>query len=109
FWLKLANKDSVLYQRASNPSEELLTENTYRTTSFSNEIFRDPGMLYIYFPNKNSLILSNMCATMASSAGLLLVLIFIFAYTIYAILRQKKISEMKNDFINNMTHEFKTP
>jgi len=109
FWLKLANKDSVLYQKVSNQKGELLPENTYRTTLFSNEIFRDPGMLYLYFPNKNSLILSNMWATMASSAGLLLVLIFIFAYTIYAILKQKKISEMKTDFINNMTHEFKTP
>lgn len=109
FWLKLANKDSVLYQKASNTNVEILPENTYRTTLFSNEIFRDPGMLYVYFPNKNSLILSNMWATMASSAALLLVLIFIFAYTIYAILKQKKISEMKTDFINNMTHEFKTP
>lgn len=109
FWLKLANKDSVLYQKASHQKGDLLPENTYRTTLFSNEIFRDPGMLYLYFPNKNSLILSNMWATMASSAGLLLVLIFIFAYTIYAILKQKKISEMKTDFINNMTHEFKTP
>lgn len=109
FWLKLANKDSVLYQKASNQQGDLLPENTYRTTLFSNEIFRDPGMLYLYFPNKNSLILSNMWATMASSAGLLLVLIFIFAYTIYAILKQKKVSEMKTDFINNMTHEFKTP
>lgn len=109
FWLKLANKDSVLYQKASNQIGELLPENTYRTTLFSNEIFRDPGMLYLYFPDKNSLILSNMWATMASSAGLLLVLVFIFAYTIYAILKQKKISEMKTDFINNMTHEFKTP
>lgn len=109
FWLKLADKDSVLYQKASNSNEEILPENTYRTTLFSNELFRDPGMLYLYFPNKNSLILSNMWATMASSAALLLVLIFIFAYTIYAILKQKKISEMKTDFINNMTHEFKTP
>lgn len=109
FWLKLADKDSVLYQKASNTQSELLPENTFRTTLFSNEIFRDPGMLYLYFPNKNSLILSNMWATMASSAALLLVLVFIFAYTIYAILKQKKISEMKTDFINNMTHEFKTP
>lgn len=109
FWLKLANKDSVLYHSAFNQTDELLPENTYRTTLFSNEVFRDPGMLYLYFPDKNSLILSNMWATMVSSAGLLLVLIFIFAYTIYAILKQKKISEMKNDFINNMTHEFKTP
>lgn len=109
FWLKLANKDSVLYRKASNTFTDPLPQNTYRTTLFSNEIFRDPGMLYVYFPHKNSLILSNMWATMASSAGLLLVLIFIFAYTIFAILRQKKISEMKTDFINNMTHEFKTP
>jgi two-component system phosphate regulon sensor histidine kinase PhoR len=109
FWLKLANKDSVLYQKVANGFADPLPQNTYRTTLFSNDVFNDPGMLYLYFPNKNSLILSNMWATMASSAGLLLVLIFIFTYTIYAILKQKKISEMKTDFINNMTHEFKTP
>lgn len=107
FWLKLANKDSLLYSPASNASQEL-PGNTYKTTLFTNDIFGDPGMLYINFPNKNS-FLSTMGATMASSAALLLVLVFIFAYTIYAILRQKKISEMKTDFINNMTHEFKTP
>jgi two-component system phosphate regulon sensor histidine kinase PhoR len=66
-------------------------------------------MLYVYFPDKNNLIMENMFVSMASSVGLLLVLIFIFAYTIFAIIRQKKLSEMKNDFINNMTHEFKTP
>jgi two-component system phosphate regulon sensor histidine kinase PhoR len=83
--------------------------NTFKTTLFSNDVIRDPGMLYINFPDRQSLIFSNLSVTMASSATLLLVLISIFSYTLYAILRQKKISEMKTDFINNMTHEFKTP
>jgi len=110
FWLKLANKDSLLYRQASdNKEEENLASNTYKIPLFGNDIFRDPGMLFVSFPNKNALIIGNMWITMASSAGLLLVLIFIFTYTIYAIIRQKKISEMKTDFINNMTHEFKTP
>ncbi len=109
FWLKTADKDSLVYRKAANTIDENLPGNTFKTRLFNNEMFGDPGILYISFPNKNGLILGNMWTTMASSAGLLLVLVFIFAYTIYAILQQKKISEMKTDFINNMTHEFKTP
>jgi two-component system phosphate regulon sensor histidine kinase PhoR len=109
FWVKLATKDSIIYQNAAHNSGDITTSGLYKLPLFSKDIIRDPGMLYVYFPRKNSLIFSNLSATMASSAGLLLVLIFIFTYTIYAIIRQKKLSEMKTDFINNMTHEFKTP
>lgn len=109
FWVKLANKDSVLYRKISNESIVPAPANIHKVTLFSNDIFRDPGMLYITFPKEDSLIFSNLSVTMATSAALLLVLVFIFAYTIYTILKQKKISEMKTDFINNMTHEFKTP
>jgi len=109
FWVTLANRDSVLFRKVSDVSTKILPSNTYSTKLFGNDIIRDPGLLYISFPEKNAAIFNNLSVTLASSAGLLLVLIFIFSYTLYAILRQKKISEMKTDFINNMTHEFKTP
>lgn len=109
FLVKLANKDSVLYRNVSHAEEQFLPKNTYQFPLFNQDIIRDPGVLYVYFPDKNNLIMENMFVSMASSVSLLLILIFIFTYTIYAIIRQKKLSEMKNDFINNMTHEFKTP
>ena len=83
--------------------------NTYQTSIFSKDVIRDPGRIKISFPQKNTLILNKMTATMATTGGLIFVLIVCFGYTIFSIIRQKKVSEMKTDFINNMTHEFKTP
>lgn len=107
--VSLAKKDSTIFMMAANVKGEFLPGNTYKIPLFGNDIFRDPGMLFVSFPDKTSAIVANLSATLASSVGLLLVLVFIFSYTLYAILKQKKISEMKTDFINNMTHEFKTP
>ena len=108
FWVSLAQKDSLVYKKVSNTAEGIVPKNTYKVP-LTNMVTRDPGMLYVHFPNKNSMIFASLGVTLASSAGLLMVLLFIFAYTLFAILKQKKISEMKTDFINNMTHEFKTP
>lgn len=107
-----ANSDSLIFSSAMDVEgkKPLFTEaNSYQKTIFSNEIINDPGRIKISFPQKNSFILGNMKATMGTTGGLLFVLVFCFGYTIFSILRQKKISEMKIDFINNMTHEFKTP
>ncbi|WP_443937334.1 sensor histidine kinase [Pedobacter sp. MW01-1-1] len=105
-----SNKNhSIVFMEVSNNKGEFLPQNTYKTPLFGNDLYRDPGTLIVSFPYKNSAILENLKAILVSSVGLLLVLVFIFSYTLYAILRQKKLSEMKSDFINNMTHEFKTP
>jgi two-component system phosphate regulon sensor histidine kinase PhoR len=106
-----AYSDTLIYSNVAGKAERpvFIPANTYRTPIFSKEIVNDPGLIKLSFPQKNSLILSTMTATMFTTAGLLLVLIICFGYTLFAIIRQKKIGEMKTDFINNMTHEFKTP
>lgn len=62
----------------------------------------------VYFPLKEAQLISNMGIWTFSSLMLLVVLIF-FTYTMFVILKQKRLSEVQRDFINNMTHEFKTP
>ncbi len=103
-----AKRDSLIFIRASNATK-FRPNNSYEIPLFPKDIIKDSGMLTITFPNKNTVILANLTAMMSLSGGLLLVLIFCFGYTIHTILMQKKLSEMKTDFINNMTHEFKTP
>lgn len=101
-------------------------EGTYFYTSHSfnldetNEIFRKqlyPNDLYtpkkifieIYFIEEEHLLFKNLPKIAITSLLLTLIVTFLFAFTLYIIFKQKKISEMKNDFVNNMTHELKTP
>ncbi len=62
----------------------------------------------ILFPSKALYIINNMNIWLISSFVLFTAIIF-FAYAIFIILKQKRLSEIQKDFINNMTHEFKTP
>lgn len=62
----------------------------------------------VYFPKKDAHIMGQMGFWVFSSFILAVVIVF-FAATTFIILRQKRLSEITRDFINNMTHEFKTP
>ncbi len=80
-----------------------------RVNLFPNDLTEKGYYLNIDFPGKKNYLLSQAILPLSASGILLLVVIGCFSYAIMVILRQKKISEVKNDFINNMTHEFKTP
>ncbi len=62
----------------------------------------------VQFPNREAHLI-NQLGIWSFSSIVLLVVIFFFAYTLFVILKQKRLSEIQKDFINNMTHEFKTP
>ncbi len=69
---------------------------------------RDGHYFGVHFPNKTGYLVNQMGIWLFSSVIMLIVIIY-FAYTTSVILKQKRLSEIKTDFINNLTHEFKTP
>ena len=81
---------------------------TYTTVLFRNDPQTKMGVLKVHFPDMNSYIFSSV-RFMIPSMVFTLFLLITFVITIYSIFRQKRYSEIKNDFINNMTHELKTP
>ena len=83
-------------------------EHTYSQVLFSNDPPNKMGILKIHFPTMNSYIYSSV-RFMIPALFFTVVLCMAFIYTLFVIFRQKKVTELKNDFINNMTHEFKTP
>lgn len=67
-----------------------------------------PQNFAVYFPAKAGVVLASLDIWIVSTIALLLMMGF-FAYAIYSLLRERKFASLKSDFVNNMTHEFKTP
>jgi two-component system phosphate regulon sensor histidine kinase PhoR len=82
--------------------------------SFEYPLFRDAQgnasyYLNVTFPRENEHILSGISNILLLSLFFIFIIIIAFSSSLYQLIRQKKIAEIKTDFINNMTHEFKTP
>lgn len=92
----------------SRDREEL--KNSILTASlFPNDILGNSLSLIVNFPDKNQFLIKQVWASLLTSFIFILIIIGTFSYVIYIIINQKKLADLKNDFINNMTHEFKTP
>lgn len=81
----------------------------YRIKLFPDDLFDNSNYLTIYFPDRRNVIIRSLGFIGVSSSVLTLFLIVTFSFTLYVILKQKRLSDMKSDFVNNMTHELKTP
>ncbi|MCX6236443.1 MAG: HAMP domain-containing sensor histidine kinase [Bacteroidia bacterium] len=100
-----------------NPVDSILKTTTkisdhpkwYKVNLFPNDVFRKNLELAVYFPDRNLFIGRTTTLLLGLSVAFTMIIFLTFSLSIFLIIRQKKISEMKSDFINNMTHEFKTP
>ena len=104
------NDNKNIYFTNNNKAQKNdLLQSEMKINLYPNDFFGPPTLLSIMFPDEFGFLLKQVWFTLSSSFFLVILIIFSFTYAVYTIIKQKKLSEMKNDFINNMTHELKTP
>ncbi len=103
----VSTQDGREIYRCSDYSEDG-EENTYSQVLFRNDPQNKMGVVKVHFPDMNSYIFSSV-RFMIPSVAFTGILLLTFLFTLASVFRQKRYSEIKNDFINNMTHELKTP
>lgn len=101
--------DSVLINKQSVADSLKLFETDFKLNLYPNDIFQKNLKLALWFPGRDRFIYRSLNWLLMASFMFSLIILMTFGLSVFYILRQKKISEMKSDFINNMTHEFKTP
>ena len=99
---------TIMYKSPNYQANTVDHDNMFIQALFPNDVNGTNNYLKVYFPTKNDYIFSSI-SFMVPAFAFTFILLIIFVYTIVVAFRQKKLTEMKNDFINNMTHEFKTP
>ncbi len=101
------NDDLITKVKSTNFKEKI--GYTYKVPLFINGDDSSDYDLYVSFPDKKGYILSTISWILILSALFIFIIILAFGSALYQLIKQKQISEIKTDFINNMTHEFKTP
>ncbi len=98
----------VVYKSSGYDASNISANSSFVQVLFPNDPASRSNLIKVYFPTKKDYIMSSI-KFMIPSFIFTFILLIVFLYTIILAFRQKRLTEMKNDFINNMTHEFKTP
>jgi len=109
FEFALIRGDSIVDGVYSKVKPKDFRESPYKVNLFAEGLLRKGETVSVVFPRKTNYVLGSMGLMLGGSGLFLLIIISTFALSLWFIIRQKKTSEMQADFINNMTHEFKTP
>ncbi|MCD6091774.1 MAG: HAMP domain-containing histidine kinase [Bacteroidales bacterium] len=102
------SRNKLVLQKSGKYPKALLSSR-FRYFLFPGDIFSQHDSLMLYFPYEQQFLITRLWVLLFISFFLISAIIFSFTYVVSTVFRQKKVSEMRNDFINNMTHEFKTP
>lgn len=101
-------EDSIIFKKGPVTDKALLTSD-YEARLFPYDMINVPNFLTVHFPNKQFYIYSKLGSLVIPTALFMLIIIGCFIYTIQTIINQRRTAHTLNDFINNMTHELKTP
>ncbi len=102
-------RDSTIDLEPGATDSLKLAATNYQVELYPNNIFQKNIKLAVFFPNRQGFVYRSLNWLLMASFLFSLFILVTFSLSIFYILRQKKIAEIKSDFINNMTHEFKTP
>lgn len=109
FFIALVNYHGEhVYESALYDSTQI-SHDYYSQILFPNDFNPKMNLVRVYFPERDSYIFQSMFKSALVSVIMSVVLFFTFVFTIYLLIRQHRVAEIKTDFMNNMTHEFKTP
>ncbi len=113
YGIELSNDTSSLHYLSSPKlnlaAQKVIKREGFEANLFPNDMFNSQNKLFVYFPFRKTFLMKSMWLNILGSIAMISIVLTCFYIAVNTILKQKKLAEIKNDFINNMTHEFKTP
>ncbi len=108
FALQNPRTKNIVYSSVDSGSIDQILSGV-KTTVFDDNRYYKTYALFVQFPHKNAQAIGNNIITIVSACALVVMIVLLFITFFRILFQERKLSEMKVDFVNNITHEFKTP